>query len=277
MSGAYLALMNKNSGIKILTLSTALLFLLVPSSFSQWVIYSFSPRAAYLNSYGLTTNTSSSTTTSRTNGWPTNWNDVRAIGYLALYFSTNTNSPNVIAGLNPLVFNYTSATNTNRLSTNDYVTNLGSFLGFTNTNTGSLSNLFLFNRTRLGSSASGHYMTAQYTLVSADTNTNTVGTFQANLTGYTTNTLGTNGVPAGTTLLPRAINLKISTLSSLTNPTSATNQQLVLPLAINLPLTKILNTNTAFGTLDISSITNPTLITNLPRLIRSNNTYTNSP
>jgi len=269
--------MKTKTGPEIFTLSAALLFLLAPTSFSQWVIYSFSPRAAYLNSYGLTTNTGSSTTTSRTNGWPTNWNDVKAIGYLALYFSTNTNTPNIIAGLNPLVFTYTSATNTDRLSTNDYAMNLGSFIGFTNTNTGSLSNVFLYNRTRLGSASSGHYMTAQYSLVSADTNTNTVGTFQANLTAYTTSNLGTNGVPAGTTFLPRAINLKISTLSSLTNPTTSTNQQLVLPLAISLPLTKILNTNTTFGTLDISSITNPTLITNLPRLIRSNNTYTNSP
>ena len=98
--------MNEKSGIKILSVSTALLFLLVPSSFSQWVIYSFSPRAAYLNSYGLTTNTSGSAADSRTNGWPTNWNDVRAIGYLALYFSTNTNSPTIVAGLNPLVFTY---------------------------------------------------------------------------------------------------------------------------------------------------------------------------
>lgn len=250
----------------------------LPAS-AQWVIYSFSPRSAYLNSYGLTTNSSSTTTTSRTNGWPTNWNNVQSIGYLALYFSTNTNTPNIITGLPPLVFNYTSATNTNLLTTSDYVTNLGSILGFTNTNTGSLSNLFVFNRTRLGSAISGYYMAAQYGLVSADTNTNTIGTFLANLTPYGTNSLGTNGVPAGTNFLPRAINLKISTLSSLTNPTTATNQQLVLPLAINLPLTKLVNTNTNFGANAITNTnafaTNGAMYTNLVKAIRSNNTYTN--
>ena len=241
---------------------------------AQWVIYSYSPRAAYLNSYGLTTNTASSSTTSWTNGWPTNWNNVNAIGYLAMYFSTNTNTPNLITALDPLVFIYGSATNTNRLTTNDYNTNLQSLLGLTNTNAGSLSNTFLFNRTRLGSSVSGYYMAAQYTLASGDTNTNTVGTFLANLTPYTTNNLGTNGVPAGTNFLPRAINLKISSLSSLTNPSTATNQQLVLPLAINLSLTKTVNTNTNFS----GAITNPAILrSNLPSLIRSNNTYTNAP
>lgn len=253
----------------------AILAILTPSQgLSQWVIYSFSPRAAYLNSYGLTTNTTGSSTTSRTNGWPTNWNDVKSIGYIALYFSTNTNTPNVISGLNPLVFTYSSATNTNRLGITNYVTNLSSLIGFTNTNTGSLSNVFLFNRTRLGSSISGYYMASQYTLVSADTNTNTVGTFLANLTPYTTNNLGTNGVPTGTNYLPRAINLRISSLSSLTNPATSTNQQLVLPLAINLPLTKTVNTNTNF----LPALTNFVIMeSNLPLLIRSNNTYTNSP
>jgi hypothetical protein len=251
------------------------LFTLSPMPvFAQWVIYNFSPRAAYLNSYGLTTNTNETSTTSRTNGWPTNWNNVNAVGFLALYFSTNTNTPNLINALDPLVFNYSNATNTNRLTTNNYVTNLQSILGLTNTNTGSLSNICLFNRTRLGSSASGYYMAAQYTLVSGDTNTNTVGTFLANLRGYTTNSIGTNGVLAGTNYLPQIINLKISALSSLTNPTTATNQQLVLPLSINLALTKTVNTNTSFS----GALTNFSILrSNLPGLIRSNNTYTNTP
>jgi hypothetical protein len=241
--------------------------------FAQWVIYNFSPRAAYLNSYGLTTDTSGSSTNSQTNGWPTNWNNVNAVGFLALYFSTNTNTPNLINALDPLVFNYGGATNTNRLTTNNYVTNLRSILDLTNTNAGSLSNICLFNRTRLGSSASGRYMAAQYTLASGNTNTNTVGTFLTNLREYTTNTIGTNGVLA-TNYLPQIINLKISSLSSLTNPTTATNQQLVLPLSINLSLTKTVNTNANFyGDLTNFSI----LLTNLPRLIRSNNTYTNTP
>jgi len=272
------------------TLQAVFLFLFLilfgaPSQgFSQWIIYNFSPRAAYLNSYGLTTNTDSNANNARTNGWPTNWSNGNAIGYLALYFSTNTNSPNFITALPPLVFNYTTATNTNRLTTNNYFTNLTTYLGLTNTNPASLSNICLFARTRLGGSSSGQYMTAQYALASADTNTNTIGSFQANLTGYanpTTNTnaqgIGTNGVPVGTNFYPQMLNLKISTLSSLTNPISATNQQLTLPLTINLPLTRIVNTSTNFSPLSASPATNNPLYTNLPRLIRSNNTYTNSP
>lgn len=183
-----------------------------------------------------------------------------------------------------MVFNYTTAANTNRLTTNNYVTNLTAYLGLTNTNPASLSNICLFVRTRLGGSSSGQYMTAQYALASADSNTNTIGSFQANLTGYAnpaTNTnglgIGTNGVPVGTNFYPQMLNLKISTLSSLTNPTSATNQQLTLPLTINLPLTKVVNTNNSFIPLSpFPSTTNPLYI-NLPRLIRSNNTYTNAP
>lgn len=238
---------------------------------SQWVIYNFSPQTAYLNSYGLTTNTLSSTATSRTNGWPTNWSDARAVGVMALYFSTNTSSPNFIAALDPLIFTYTSATNTNRLSTNNYVTSLGSLIGITNTNSGSLSNLCVFNRTRLGIA---NYLTAQYSLISPDTNANTVGTFLAATAPYTSNQLGTNGVPSGTNFLPPAINLKISSLSSLTNPATSTNRQLSLPLTINLTLTRTVNTNTSFT----SALTNfGVLRSNLPLLIRSNNTYTNSP
>ena len=90
-----------------------------------------------------------------------------------------------------------------------FAANLRSILGLTNTNAGSLSNICLFNRTRLGSSASGRYMAAQYTLASGNTNTNTVGTFLTNLREYTTNTIGTNGVLA-TNYLPQIINLKIS-------------------------------------------------------------------
>lgn len=245
------------------------------SLFSQWVIYNFSPRTAYLNSFGLTTNGNSTVLSSRTNGWPTNWASTNAVGILAVYFSTNTNTPNLLTALDPLVF--TATTNTNRLTTNDYVSTLRPILGLTNTNPGSLSNVCLFNRTRLGPSVSGHYLSAQYTLVSADTNTNTIGSFMANLQGYTTNNLGTNGVPTGTNFYPPVIALKISSLSSLTNPPGSTNRQLVLPLSINLSLTKILNTNNPFGPLNQSSITNPLLITNLPNLIRSNNTYTNAP
>jgi len=244
-------------------------------SFSQWVIYNFSPRTAYLNSFGLTTNGNSTVLSSRTNGWPTNWAATNAVGILAVYFSTNTNTANLLTALNPLVF--TTTTNTNRLTTNDYVTTLGPILGLTNTNPGSFSNVCPFNRTRLGPSVSGQYLSAQYTLVSADNNTNTVGSFMANLLGYTTNNLGTNGVPIGTNFYPPVIALKISSLSSLTNPAASTNRQLVLPLSINLTLTKILNTNTTFGPLNQSSITNLLLITNLPNLIRSNNTYTNAP
>ena len=89
-------------------------------SSAQWIAYNFSPQAAYQASYGLTTNTNSISATIVTNGWPTNWNKSTNVGILAVYFSTNTNTPNVMTCLPPLIFLKTKSNNSNflRISSN---------------------------------------------------------------------------------------------------------------------------------------------------------------
>jgi hypothetical protein len=52
------------------------------------------------------------------------------------------------------------------------------------------------------------------------------------------------------------------------------NQQLVLPLSINTALTKIVNTNTNFGS-NALVFTSNVMYSNLVKCIRSNSTYTN--
>ncbi|NBU72672.1 MAG: hypothetical protein EBS53_14725 [Bacteroidetes bacterium] len=275
------------------TIPKLLLLALLSSSWvastasAQWVAYTFSPRAAYLTSYGLSTNTTNNTSTIQTvilsNGWANAQtaagtiinSNVNSRGVIALYFSTNTNSPNFITATQPLFYTY--STNTNLLSTNNYATNYG-FLNLTNTNVISLdatlnTNVWFFNNTRYSSST--RYVAGQFVLSSS--NTNAVGTFNSVAIGYTTNQLGTNNwTNAGlTNFLPPNISLKIQALSfAATNtPLNATNQQLILPLTINLTLTKALNNNIATNTNAFAtSYTNnlARVISNLPLLIRSN-------
>jgi hypothetical protein len=242
-------------------------------SSAQWIAYDFSPYAAYRTSYGLTTNSNSTSTTILTNGWPTNWNNFSNRGVLVVQFSTNTNTPNVMTCLTPLV--YLFSTNTNILTTNNYQTNTPQ-LTLTNTNaTGanSFSNVCYISRANFSRNI---YMAGQYSLVitNAGTNvgTNTVGTFFTPCLGYTTSNIGTNGVPAGTNYYPAIIQLKISSLNG-SNAATSFNQQLSLPLTLNTTLTKIINTNTNFGS---AALTNPgVMYTNVIKCIRSNSTYIN--
>ena len=276
--------------LKITTAFFALMFWAQISS-AQWIVYNFSPQAAYRASYGLTTNTNSSSTSILTNGWSTSWSNstTNNRGILAVRFSTNTNTPNVMTCLQPLIYTY--STNTNTLTTNNY-TNAPQ-ISLTNTNvTGvnSFSNACYILRANFASSV---YMAGQYSLVStnAGTNvgTNTAGTFNSFCAAYTTNTIGTNGVPlgvnAGTNLIgtnyyPAILQLKISSISGTntsTNSGSVLNQQLVLPLSINTALTKLLNTstNTNLTNANIGLTNTSAVATNLVNFIRSNSTYTN--
>jgi hypothetical protein len=251
---------------------------------AQWIVYNFSPQAAYQASYGLTTNTNSSSTTILTNGWPTNWNNATNRGILAVQFSTNTNTPNVMTCLQPLIYTY--STNTNSLTTNNY-TNAPQ-IGLTNTNAtgvGSFSNACYILRANFTNSV---YMAGQYSLVltNANVGTNTVGTFNSICVGYTTSAIGTNGVPTNATVFstngsnnfyPAILQLKISSISGTNTSTSGAtvlNQQLVLPLSINTALTKIVNTNTNFGS-NALVFTSNVMYSNLVKCIRSNSTYTN--
>jgi len=255
-------------------------------SSAQWIVYNFSPQAAYQASYGLTTNTSSSSTNIQTNGWPTNWNNSTNRGILAVQFSTNTNNNNVMTCLQPLIYTY--STNTNTLTTNNYFS--APQIGLTNTNatgTGSFSNACYILRANFTNSV---YMAGQYSLVLTNTNsnvgTNTVGTFNSICVGYTTSSIGTNGVPTtgtvfstsgSTNFYPAILQLKISSISGTntsTNGAVVLNQQLVLPLSINTALTKIVNTNTNFGS-NALVFTSNVMYSNLVKCIRSNSTYTN--
>lgn len=258
-------------------------------SSAQWIIYNFTPQAAYQASYGLTTNTNSTSTTILTNGWPTNWSSTNTNnrGILAVQFSTNTNTPNVMTCLQPLI--YTFSTNTNTLTTNNYITNVPQiFLTNTNvTGVNSFSNTCYILRASFTNSV---YMAGQYSLVRTNTNnnvgTNTVGTFNSICVGYTTSNIGTNGVPTNgtffstngsTNFYPSILQLKISSISGTntsTNGAAVLNQQLVLPLSINLALTRIVNTNTNFGT-NALIYTSNVMYSNLVKCIRSNSTYTN--
>jgi hypothetical protein len=175
--------------------------------------------------------------------------------------------------LTPLV--YLFSTNTNILTTNNYQTNTPQ-LALTNTNaTGanSFSNVCYISRANFSRNI---YMAGQYSLVTtnAGTNvgTNSVGTFNSPCSAYTTNNIGTNGVPTGTNYYPAILQLKISSING-SNAASSFNQQLVLPLTINTALTKIINTNAAFGS---AALTNTNVMyTNLVKCIRSNSTYIN--
>lgn len=258
-------------------------------SSAQWIVYNFSPQAAYQASYGLTTNTNSSSTTILTNGWSTTWSNstTNNRGILAVQFSTNTNSPNVMTCLQPLIYTYTNSTNT--LTTSNYFTNAPQ-IGLTNTNAtgvGSFSNACYILRANFTNSV---YMAGQYSLVltNAGTNvgTNTVGTFNSICVGYTTNNIGTNGVPTNPTVFstngsknfyPAILQLRISSISGTntsTNGATVLNQQLVLPLSINTALTKIVNTNTNFGSSALTFTSN-VMYSNLVKCIRLNSTYTN--
>lgn len=256
--------------LKLLLAVTLFIFSLPAAGFSQWIIYNFSPRAAMQSSVSYSNNSSSSSGSA--GGWSTNlinWDNSSAVGVLALQFTTNTNGPNVITALNPIVYVY-SRTATGRLTTNNYDTNQFAYLGLTNTNTNALgTNVWFFNR-----GTNGPIIAGQYTL--AFSNTNTVGNFLARLSNYSTNQIGTNGVSTNSGLrrFPPLLSLKILSLENLTNPSASVSRQLVLPLSINLTLTRTVNTNSAF----LDSLTNPNVIrTNLPGLILSNSTYTNAP
>jgi hypothetical protein len=255
-------------------------------SSAQWIAYDFSPYAAYRTSYGLTTNTNSTSTTILTNGWPTNWNNFTNRGVLVVQFSTNTNTPNVMTCLTPLVYLFTNSTNI--LTTNNYQTNTPQ-LALTNTNatgSNSFSNVCYISRANFSRNI---YMAGQYSLVAtnAGTNvgTNTVGIFFTPCQGYTTSNIGTNGVPTNATVFstngstnfyPAILQLKISSISGTNTSTNAAvvfNQQLSLPLTLNTTLTKIINTNTNFGS---AALTNPgVMYSNVIRCIRSNSTYIN--
>jgi hypothetical protein len=270
--------------LKITTACFALIFWAQISS-AQWIIYNFSPQAAYQASYGLTTNTTNSSIMIQTNGWPTNWSSTNSRGILAVQFSTNTNSPNVMTCLPPLIYTYTNVANS--LTTTNY-TNIAQIV-LTNTNaTGvsSLSNACYILRANFTKSV---YMAGQYSLIltnGTNVGTNTVGTFNSICVGYTTSNIGTNGVPTNPTVFstsgitnfyPAILQLRISSISGTntsTNGAAVSNQQLILPLSINTALTKIVNTNTNFGT-NGTPITTNNIYTNLVKCIRSNSTYTN--
>ena len=160
---------------------------------AQWVAYTFSPRAAYLSSYGLNTNANNASTNIATNGWVNattaagtfTVSDVNTRGVIALYFSTNTNSPNFIVATQPLFYTY--GNNANLLSTNNFATNYG-LIQLTNTNVTDMNaalntNVWYYNRTRFGTST--RYLAGQYVL--SGSNTNAVGSFNSVAIGYTTN------------------------------------------------------------------------------------------
>jgi len=250
---------------------------------AQWVAYTFSPRIAWQSSYGISTNTSNSTRALLTNGWPSSWSNSALRGVVALYFSTNTNSLNSLVMLPPLVYTFTNSTTAGILTTNNY-TNL-SVLGFTNTSTSGTNSgndpLSFVSTLKYGPAT---YMVGQLSYLSVDASnnplTNVLGSFNNLCSPYTTNQIGTNGVPAGTNFFPFTLALKLSTLSRATSTVPFTNsQQLVLPLTLNASLTKLINTNTNFGPLVLTSPLTPfnsnPLYLNLPRLIRSNSTFTN--
>ena len=192
--------------------------------------------------------------------------------------------------LPPLIYTYTNSTNL--LRTNNY-TNLPQ-ITLTNTNvtgSNSFSNACYILRANFTNSV---YMAGQYSLVltNAGTNvgTNTVGTFNSICVGYTTSSIGTNGVPTNATVFstngsnnfyPAILQLKISSISgtntSANGSAAVLNQQLVLPLSINTALTKLLNTstNTNLTNANIGLTNTSAVATNLVNFIRSNSTYTN--
>jgi hypothetical protein len=261
-------------------------------SSAQWIVYNFSPQAAYQASYGLTNNTNSSSTTILTNGWSTTWSNstTNNRGILAVQFSTNTNTPNVMTCLQPLIYTY--STNTNTLTISNYFTNAPQ-IALTNTNVtmaSSNSNACYILRANFTNSK---YMAGQYSLVvtnATNSATNTVGTFNSICVGYTTSSIGTNGVPTNPTVFstngttnfyPAILQLRISSISGTNTSTNGSaavlNQQLVLPLSINTALTKLLNTSTNANLTNSNiGLTNTSAVaTNLVKFIRSNSTYTN--
>ena len=272
--------------LKIATAFFALIFWAQISS-AQWIVYNFSPQAAYQASYGLINNTNSSSTNILTNGWSTSWNNATNRGILAVRFSTNTNTPNVMTCLQPLIYTY--STNTNTLTTSNYFTNAPQ-ISLTNTNvtgSNSFSNACYLLRANFTNSV---YMAGQYSLVLTNVGTNTVGTFNSICVGYTTSSIGTNGVPTNATVFstngsnnfyPAILQLKISSISgtntSANGSAAVLNQQLVLPLSINTALTKLLNTstNTNLTNANIGLTNTSAVATNLVNFIRSNSTYTN--
>ena len=257
---------------------------MAPPAQAQWIAYTFSPQAAYKLSYGMTTNTGSSLPSIQANGWPSIWNNPAKRGVLAIYFSTNTNSGNILALLPPLI--YDQSTSTNRLTTNNY-TNFA-VLNFTNTNFSGAASVVdpvsLVGRVNYGSRV---YLAGNLSTLlvdaSSDPMTNILISFTEICGAYNTNAIGTNGVPAGTNYYPPKLNLRISTLAraSDTDPFS-TSQQLILPLTLSPNLTKIMNTNALFGATALTdplapaaSLATNSVYTNLPKLIRSNSTYAN--
>lgn len=277
--------------LKIATAFFALISWTQVSS-AQWIVYNFSPQAAYQASYGLTNNTNSSSTTILTNGWSTTWSNstTNNRGILAVQFSTNTNTPNVMTCLQPLIYTYSTSTNT--LTISNYFTNAPQ-IALTNTNVtmaSSNSNACYILRANFSNSK---YMAGQYSLVvtnATNSATNTVGTFNSICVGYTTSSIGTNGVPTNPTVFstngttnfyPAILQLRISSISGTNTSTNGSaavlNQQLVLPLSINTALTKLLNTSTNANLTNSNiGLTNTSAVaTNLVKFIRSNSTYTN--
>jgi hypothetical protein len=272
--------------LKIAAAFFALIFCTQISS-AQWIVYNFSPQAAYQASYGLTTNTSSSSTSILTNGWSTTWSSstTNNRGILAVLFSTNTNSGNVMTCLQPLIYTY--STNTNLLTTNNY-TNIPQ-IALTNTNATGVSSFTNACYILRANFTNAVYMAGQYSLIltnGTNVGTNTVGTFNSICVGYTTSNIGTNGVPTNGTVFstngsnnfyPAILQLRISSISGTntsTNGAAVLNQQLVLPLSINTALTKIVNTNTNFSS-NALVYTSNVMYSNLVKCIRSNSTYTN--
>ena len=256
---------------------------ITPHAQAQWIAYTFVPQTAYRSSYGMTTNTAGSSSNILANGWPTNWDNRNLRGVVAVYFNTNTNTLTPLVMLPPLIYTQTTSTNAGLLSTNNY-TNLP-VLAFTNTNANGSNSVLdpvsFYGRVKYGNAT---YMVGQLSTIGVDSTTNALtnilGSFNNLCRGYTTNEIGTNGVSVATNQYPSTLALKLTTLSRSTNDIPFTSsQQLVLPLTLNTALTKIMNTNTNFGTLALTSslspITNNPVYTNLPRLIRSNSTFTN--
>ena len=261
-----------------------------PIGHAQWVAYTFEPRVAYRSSWGMNLETPVSSSAVSGLGWPANWTNANLRGVLAIYFSTNTTSGNTIAILPPLIYTHNS-TNTNILSTNNY-TNIA-VLAFTNTNVSGPNSMndptsFMGRMRYLSNSV---YLNAVLSSISTD-GTNCLTNISAILSspcyGYSTNHLGTNGVPLGINYFPPILTLRLTTLSRSSNTEGYTNsQQLVLILNLSTNLTKIINnnTNTNYSNYCAAALTDPlapigalqtnAVYTNLPKLIRSNSTYLN--
>jgi len=241
---------------------------------AQWIAYNFNPQTAYRASTGMSTNNNGSISQLLSSGWPATWDNANLRGVLAIQFNTNVDTflgidatgIHSVSFLPPLIYTYNAKATNGTLDVTNYKTDLPALTEGVP---------FVTARVNYGSRV---YMAGNYADFLVDTNdvlmTNLVASFKNLCTAYTTNALGTNGVASGTSYYPPVLTLNISILGRESTDTPFTkNQNLVVPLTINTNLTKIMNTNTNFGP---AALTDSAVVyTNLPKLIRSNSTYTN--